>query len=434
MKILLIGNGFDLAHDLPTRYKDFLDFCCRIEKIFTYNNSVRLKEYQQKCLDDWNINEKIKELLLEIYDGRVSHKKMLDDASIETVVTTSNGTVNELHNLIKDNMWIKYFQEILSDASIGENWIDFESEISRIIQAFDEIRVGVERPKAKEDVRPQIMSCISKFLKAAGKKLTDLMKGIENFDKFVVHMELELEQLIRALEIYFIDFVKEIKVIKKIPEIDHLDAVDHVLSFNYTDTYNRIYGNNKNIEYNYIHGKAEHYNTLESNNMVLGIDEYLCEDRKDKEFTFLAFKKFYQRLLKATDRQYLDWIDEIRDGYEMYKKNYEKAMASMEVSDGRDPFTKEIGFAEPNIARPEHTLYIFGHSLDATDKDVLKSIICNDNVQTKIYYYRKTEYDNAELGKLIKNLTRIMGQDELIRRTGGNHKTIEFIPQTINNS
>ena len=45
--------------------------------------------------------------------------------------------------------------------------------------------------------------------------MTDLMKGIENFDKFVVHMELELEQLIRALEIYFIDFVKEIKVIKK---------------------------------------------------------------------------------------------------------------------------------------------------------------------------------------------------------------------------
>ena len=25
--ILIIGNGFDLAHDLETRYKDFLDFC-----------------------------------------------------------------------------------------------------------------------------------------------------------------------------------------------------------------------------------------------------------------------------------------------------------------------------------------------------------------------------------------------------------------------
>ena len=26
MNILVVGNGFDLAHDLPTRYSDFLDF------------------------------------------------------------------------------------------------------------------------------------------------------------------------------------------------------------------------------------------------------------------------------------------------------------------------------------------------------------------------------------------------------------------------
>ena len=26
MNILVIGNGFDLAHELPTRYSDFLNF------------------------------------------------------------------------------------------------------------------------------------------------------------------------------------------------------------------------------------------------------------------------------------------------------------------------------------------------------------------------------------------------------------------------
>lgn len=26
MKILVIGNGFDLAHGLPTKYGDFLEF------------------------------------------------------------------------------------------------------------------------------------------------------------------------------------------------------------------------------------------------------------------------------------------------------------------------------------------------------------------------------------------------------------------------
>ena len=36
-----------------------------------------------------------------------------------------------------------------------------------------------------------------------------------------------------------------------------------------------------------------------------------------------------------------------------------------------------------------------------------------------------------ELGKLIRNLVRVIGSKELIRRTGGSHKTIEFIPQTL---
>ena len=66
-----------------------------------------------------------------------------------------------------------------------------------------------------------------------------------------------------------------------------------------------------------------------------------------------------------------------------------------------------------------------------TDRDVLKMFICNENVQTKIFYYREDEEDKRVLAKIIKNLIMIMGQDELIRRTGGHHKTIEFIPQTL---
>ena len=49
----------------------------------------------------------------------------------------------------------------------------------------------------------------------------------------------------------------------------------------------------------------------------------------------------------------------------------------------------------------------------------------------KIFYYRENEDDKRALGKLIKNLILMMGQDELIKRTGGVNKTIEFIPQTI---
>lgn len=90
----------------------------------------------------------------------------------------------------------------------------------------------------------------------------------------------------------------------------------------------------------------------------------------------------------------------------------------------RFPGQKRCYLDVSSIKRPEHKLYILGHSLNITDKDVLKLIICDDNVQTKIFYHRKNADDKIVLRKLIKNLVQIVGQDELIRRTGGVCKNI----------
>lgn len=49
MGILLIGNGFDLAHKLPTTYKDFLDFSTRLMLIYTLSEETTLKEYSEKA-------------------------------------------------------------------------------------------------------------------------------------------------------------------------------------------------------------------------------------------------------------------------------------------------------------------------------------------------------------------------------------------------
>lgn len=35
--VLILGNGFDLAHGLPTRYSDFLKFCRATELLYTYS-------------------------------------------------------------------------------------------------------------------------------------------------------------------------------------------------------------------------------------------------------------------------------------------------------------------------------------------------------------------------------------------------------------
>lgn len=380
-KILLIGNGFDLAHGLPTSYKDFLDFCKMVRELYTY--PIIDNEYNQKKLIDWNTDKTIKSKLLECYENR---KNCFEDK-----ITTQCKELDELYDCIKENVWINYFLE--REKSIGENWIDFESEISNVVQAIETLKGYIERDEDVLKIKDTKQKTIIYFLKIAKKSLQDVF-NLKRIDGFIEDISIELDKLIRSLEIYICKFVNEIDIIKENDDIKTITP-DYVLSFNYSNTYERIYGQSKEVTYDYIHGKADIENNVDTCNLVLGIDEYLEDDKNDK-LEFIAFKKFYQRIYKSTDSTYMKWVEQIKK------------------------------YPEVN-----HNLFIFGHSLDKTDRDILKLLICNDNVTTKIYYYRKNKNDKKELGKLIKNLVRIMGQDELISRTMGEHKTIEFIPQTV---
>lgn len=380
-KILLIGNGFDLAHGLPTSYKDFLDFCKMVRELYTY--PIIDNEYNQKKLIDWNTDKTIKSKLLECYENR---KNCFEDK-----ITTQCKELDELYDCIKENVWINYFLE--REKSIGENWIDFESEISNVVQAIETLKGYIERDEDVLKIKDTKQQTIIYFLKIAKKSLQDVF-NLKRIDGFIEDISIELDKLIRSLEIYICEFVNETDIIKENDDIKTITP-DYVLSFNYSNTYERIYGQSKEVTYDYIHGKADIENNVDTCNLVLGIDEYLEDDKNDK-LEFIAFKKFYQRIYKSTDSTYMKWVEQIKK------------------------------YPEVN-----HNLFIFGHSLDKTDRDILKLLICNDNVTTKIYYYRKNKNDKKELGKLIKNLVRIMGQDELISRTMGEHKTIEFIPQTV---
>ena len=159
--------------------------------------------------------------------------------------------------------------------------------------------------------------------------------------------------------------------------------------------------------------------------MVLGIDEYLLGDRKNKNVEFIAFKKFYQRIFKGTGCEYKKWLDIIQKDYLEYMQRQIDADDKKYIPDKIQAVLHY--YAMQTIKRQslkKHNLYIFGHSLDITDKDVLRDLILNDNVYTTIFYPNK-----EELGRKIANLVKVIGQDELIRRTGGSTKTIEFKQQ-----
>lgn len=380
MNILVIGNGFDLAHELSTGYIDFLKwtvgqyyfFCC-------------LKKQKAQ------ITKSIEDISLKIPEN-------VEGTDISYHVYHQE----EIWNCINNNFWIEYFLPIYEDRKKNgkDGWIDFESEISKVIQSLDDdMNLSISTHFSLEDKIQRITNeflnqeYIDWFAKRTYKELRDLLLD-------------DLNKLIRALEVYLTEYVQKIDIkvtspdikdiVKQINTDTHTALPAKVISFNYTNTFEKLYDKGKSIEYDYIHGKADISNTIESNNMVLGIDEYLSDDRKNKDVEFIAFKKFYQRIFKGTGCKYKEWVEEIRKSKGLFK----------------------------NSNGERHNLYIFGHSLDVTDKDILRDLILNDNVHTTIYYHNKDA-----MGQQIANLVKVIGQDELIRRTGGSTKMIKFKQQ-----
>ena len=123
--VLILGNGFDLAHNLPTRYSDFLEFCKRVELIFTYRTDIRNEEmllkYNKEHIENWKIHQEIKDKLLTAFETRKSVGIELDNE-----IVSNDEVIEELHKCLKENVWYKYLDKIFQENLIkGENWIDF---------------------------------------------------------------------------------------------------------------------------------------------------------------------------------------------------------------------------------------------------------------------------------------------------------------------
>lgn len=381
MNILLIGNGFDLAHGLPTRYTDFLEFIKILKTV---------SDTELKCDGTINWGDTIK-IHIRNQCPLPSNIKAKLIARLEVKWKKGSEEIEELLSLIADNFWLEYFLEC--PVYRKENWIDFESEIGRIIRSIDSDMEG-------NDFDGQIQELSNEYL--SERYLHNGMSR-NSFGEWpgicrITYRELrdallrDLNRMIRILEIYLYSFVERISCDGISPDIQDV-CFDKVLSFNYTDTYRKIYDKLRKAEYDFIHGKTGAAHTIATNNMVLGIDEYLSAERKDTDVEFIAFKKYYQRIYKETGCGYKKWLGEME----------------------RDNL-----MGQPT----RHGLYIFGHSLDVTDKDVLRDLILHDHINTTIFYFNKDDF-----GTKITNLVRVIGQDELIRRTGGDTKTIWFEQQ-----
>ena len=69
-------------------------------------------------------------------------------------------------------------------------------------------------------------------------------------------------------------------------------------------------------------------------------------------------------------------------------------------------------------------MYIFGHSLDNTDGDILRELILRENIRTKVFYFEEDQFHQQ-----IINLIKVIKQDNVIEKVYGKSPTIVFEKQ-----
>ncbi|WP_171996323.1 AbiH family protein [Psychrobacter sp. DAB_AL43B] len=130
----MLGNGFDLAHYLPTAYVHFMDAMMVIESC---------EESQELRFDD---------LFHTYIAGECSDRDKDFFSKTEELYKTADlrlsiDTVKDLQIKLKDNGWFQHFKHHLTDV---DTWIDFENEIQSLLvktcdlfeMSFDDKTIG----------------------------------------------------------------------------------------------------------------------------------------------------------------------------------------------------------------------------------------------------------------------------------------------------
>lgn len=407
MKILVVGNGFDLAHYLPTSYWNclyFLYICyhCHYDHNFNYWRSILWR-------DPMRADIKTKDFTYSQIEFLKDHLCLF---SRDVINFSDKIKLEELHQLlnecITDNVWLEYFWKLQEDHQIkGHKWIDFESEMTNIVQKIDsQISDAENAMKALNDFEPHFfkefdlkrdvnLAVIGRHLFSIVQKHITVNSTLKELQLSIVdYLYDNLLKLTTAVEIYFKTCMLQPKnTIWPLACLRKLGNIDKVISFNYTNTFISYMKNSDKSNICHIHGQIRESISDYDSPLVLGIDEYLDVSSRNQNVDWAILKKYFQRIYKHSDFKYKGW--------------------------------EIFHFSSESNSQSEIELYIFGHSLDITDRDVLCDLILNGEQKTTTIFYRNA----TQLASEIKNLIRLIGSEELNNRTRSIPPSIMFVKQ-----
>lgn len=351
MNILLLGNGFDLYHHLPTKYINFLNTMKYIKENTPTMGGVTVGSILKEV-------SKYDDTIRDSYEcySEICNTSKIDDDDLQYIISKL------------DNCWLNYFLNVLQ-RDLG--WIDFEKEVYKLITLFKAAFItdngNYDRiiMRKLEDFKLVNNLVDGKYdtVIASGRKRVELDINLIANDLFE-----EFESFMCLMKLYFKNFVEPLtEKVKDIKLFDLLNCNNNfIVNFNYTNTYEKLYKKD-NEKIFHIHGNVD-------DKIVLGVNPDQCDNIDSIDTSFLSFKKYIQRVIYNTDVDYLEWIKEGLIPADNVYKNYD--------------------------------LLVMGHSLDVTDNDVLEQIFEISRHITILYY------NNAALQNQIKNLIGILGKEK----------------------
>lgn len=380
MKVLMLGNGFDINYKLLTKYINFLNIANHI-------STTALTDI--KTVGDILGSEKLQKVDQDVARSYQEYKRAYDATLLE------ESMLRKLSELANNNL---LFLFLFKSFNRDVGWIDFEKEISVVLQAF---RHFLEQERPVYDAAKFPESALDRFIIAqfsffhqsanpglhnnSTRQVTDeyiieypygsTLKIIHK-EKIIETLEKQMLDLADGLRIYLKCFVENVVIemckLKCLHTLPAITGASHVVTFNYTDTYERLYSSERVY---HIHGSTK-------DRIILGINPDEADEVSTIDVSFLRFKKYFQRVICHSDDNYLKWV----------RQNHANA-----------------------------ALVVMGHSLDVTDKDVIMQMFDMAKDITVLYYS-----ENAE-ASMVANLIKIYGKekfDELRIK-----KRLRFLPQ-----
>lgn len=368
-KVLVIGNGFDLYHYLPTRYIDFIRTVNRLIELENRSNLENCRYIRYL----WGPDSPLYQQDVFIQKCYKNHTDKMRSVELK------KEKLQELVDIAKKNTWIKYFQACL-DKNVG--WIDFEKEIGNVLLAVQEL---LSLDNRVQDLILGILISTNSSIDLKTFDILEHMPFVEETENTLVlkkeyckksigneyyvsinkemileQLEDDLEKLARALCIYLKEFVQKI-AIDKAADNTVFYGVDKIINFNYTDTYRRLYG--AKVDVKFIHGSIDN----EENGIVLGINNDSKDELEEMDSSLIKFKKYYQRAIKDTFYSVEDFLN------------------------------------DENV---EYKVSIVGHSIDITDRDILVGLMNHPRTKITIYYH-----DEKTHGQQVVNLISLVGKN-----------------------